>query len=156
MVKARYIAFVLFAAMVMPSCEKNTVSKIPQIGLMASTSAITVNIDTCFIEFSIVDGDGDIGSSNNSDTSSVIYYKDSRFDSAGFTYTQFPPIDESIEDPKKGITGTCTYYPIPEPVPRDSLHGVTGDTLTYEIYITDRAGHQSNHIITHPIIIRPL
>jgi len=110
------------------------------------------NFDTCFFEFGITDGDGDIGN----DTTSMIYLKDSRYDTAGFVAIPFPQIDQSIEDPKKGLQATCWFYPYPLPTPRpDSLHSTLGDTLTYEFYIKDRAGHESNHITTHPLIIRP-
>jgi len=117
---------------------------------------MTANVDTAFIEFSLVDGDGDIGYSNpQTGDTSQIYFRDSRFDSAGFVPNQFPAIDVTIEDPKKGLQGTCLFYPLPQPSPRtDSLHTATGDTLFYELYIVDRAGHQSNHIVTHSIIVR--
>ena len=147
------IAFLLFLAIAFVACDKNTVSKIPHISLIAFAprDSMIANIDTCKIEFSLVDGDGDIGN----DTVSVIHLKDSRYESAGFVKTPFPAIDPSIEDPKKGLQGTCLFSPVPPPVPRDSIHAVTGDTLSYELYITDRAGHESNHIITHSFIVRP-
>ncbi|MFI5195615.1 MAG: hypothetical protein ACHQD8_00865 [Chitinophagales bacterium] len=152
--KINGIAFLLFLAIAFSACNKSTVSKIPQISLIAFVpkDSMIVNIDTCYIEFSLVDGDGDIGN----DTVSVIHLKDSRFDSAGFVKTPFPAIDASIEDPKKGLQGTCLFFPVPQPTPRtDPFHVIHGDTLSYELYITDRAGHESNHIITHPFIVRP-
>jgi len=110
------------------------------------------NIDTTYIEFSLVDGDADIGN----DTVSVIHIKDSRYDTAGFVKMAFPNIDGSVEDPKKGLEGKCVVFPFPQPVPRlDSVHLISGDTLTYEFYITDRANHESNHITTHQLIVRP-
>ena len=146
--------FLVFLSVAFTACEKNTVSKIPSISLMAfmPVDSMIVNIDTCYIEFSLTDGDGDIGNS----PTSQIYIKDSRFDSLGFVNFSFPTIDGSIETPKYGLQGTCIFFPVPQPTPRlDSIHLVTGDTLTYELYITDRAGHQSNHIITRPLIVRP-
>lgn len=133
-------------------------SKIPHIALIAflPQDSMQVNVDTAVIYFSLVDGDGDIGYANPApgDTSNI-YWKDSR-DSSGFVATPFPAIDVSIEDPKKGLEGKCTFFPLPQPTPRtDSLHAATGDTLYYEFYIVDRAGHQSNHITTHTFIVRP-
>ena len=148
------LVFLLFLAMSFSACDKNSASKIPQITLMAFVPAdsMYVNFDTCYIKFGLADGDGDIGN----DTTSVIYLKDSRFESAGFVKTPFPAIDASIEDPKKGLTGTCIFFPVPQPAPRlDSLHMKQGDTLSYELYIKDRAGHESNHITTHQLIVRP-
>lgn len=143
----------LFLLGAFAACNKNSASKIPVITLTAfRPDSMHVNVDTTFIEFTIVDGDADIGN----DTVSVIHLKDSRFDSAGFVKTPFPTIDTRVEDAKKGMTAQCIFIPVPQPTPRlDSLHMATGDTLTYEFYITDRARHQSNHIITHPLIIRP-
>ncbi len=158
--RARYIPFVLLLALILPACQKNTVSKIPRIDLIAliPDTAIKVNVDTIMIEFSLVDGDGDIGygtTRTTSDTISRIYLKDSRFESAGYVPIEFPTIDLTIEDPKKGLEGKCWFYPIPQPVPRDSLHGVTGDTLYYQFYIMDRAGNMSNILTTHAFRIDP-
>ena len=155
----RALGFILLVSVFFLACDKNTVSKIPHIGLIAfqPNDSMTVTVDTAIIEFSIVDGDGDIGYANPSpgDTSEI-YFKDSRFDSLGYVANPFPAIDVTIEDPKKGLQGTCIFYPIPQPVPRgDSLHTATGDTLFYEFYIVDRAKHQSNHIVTHSFIVRP-
>ncbi len=136
------------------ACQKNTVSKIPHISLVAfiPSDSMIVNIDTAFVDFKFTDGDGDIGSS---DDASVIHIKDSRYDT-GYAIYKFPNIDQSIEDPKKGLVGEVWFIPDPPPVPRDdSNHTLHGDTLTYEFYITDRAHNESNHIITHPLIIRP-
>ena len=148
-----HIAILVTTLFFIAACQKNTVSKIPKIALIQFVpDSMKVNVDTCFIQFSLTDGDGDIGNSNTSQ----IWLKDSRFDTADFQPTAFPPIDGSVEDPKKGLTGTCIFYPVPQPVPRsDSNHTKYGDTLYYEMYITDRAGNASNHVITHTLIIRP-
>ena len=151
--KVRAIIILLIAATGYLACSKNDMSKIPTIALMSFVPDIMkVNFDTCVIKFSLADGDGDIGN----DTTSEIYLRDSRYDTAGFVKIPFPAIDPTIEDPQKGLQGTCTFSPVLQPTPRlDSFHMALGDTLTYEFYIKDRAGHQSNHITTHPLIIRP-
>jgi hypothetical protein len=155
MTACRYIALVLFISLLLPSCEKNTVSKIPQISLITfyPLDSMRVNIDTSFIYFSLIDGDADIG---NSDSVSGIFLKDSR-DSGGFMRFPFPFISPpEIEDPKKGLEGKCLLYPVPQPVPRsDSIHVATGDTLYYQLYITDRAGHHSDTITTNTFFVRP-
>jgi hypothetical protein len=149
----RYLALLLFASIFFASCDKSSVSKIPHIALIAffpSDSIIKVNVDTTYIEFSLTDGDGDIGN----DTVSVIHLQDSRFISSGYSKALFPAIDATIEDPKKGLQGTCIFYPLPQPVPRSDSAHTLADTLWYELYITDRANHESNHITTHSLIIR--
>jgi len=158
--KLRAIAFVSLGSVFFLACSKGAVSKIPHIALMALyplTDSMKVNTDTAYIEFSLADGDGDIGyNSPTTGDTSQIYLKDSRFDSAGFVPTQFPAIDVTIEDPKKGLEGTCIFFPVPQPAPRtDSLHQATGhDTLTYQLYITDRAGHHSDTIRTPALVVR--
>ena len=149
----RYLLLLLMVSL-LASCEKNKVSKIPHISLMSFTpnDSMVVNIDTALVIFKFTDGNADIGN----DTVSAIWIKDSRYDSAGFQKYSFPNIDATIEDPKKGLTGTVYFFPDPQPVPRgDSIHLATGDTLHYEFYITDRARNESNHLITHHLIIRP-
>lgn len=154
--RAAVIALLLILATCFAACEKNTAPKIPQISLLyvAPDDSMKVNIDTSYIVFSLADGDGDIG--NNA--VSGVYLKDSRYDSIGFVRSPFPDIDQSIEDPKKGLEGTCLFIPVPQPEPRprkDTAGNYIRDTLSYELYIMDRAGNESNHIVTHPIIVVP-
>lgn len=144
--------FLLLASIAgMVSCQKNTVSKIPQIALTGISSDSLRAKDTLFVQFSFVDGDGDIGN----DLSSAIYLIDNRYGTI-LTY-QFPPIDGAVEDPKKGLTGTCTFYVPPgdiQPARTDTLH-TWGDTLVLQLYITDRAHHQSNVVSTKMIYLYP-
>ena len=154
MIRIRCIAIIV-CTLLLAACQKDSgVSKIPHISLLAFApdSAMTVNVDTCFFYFSLVDGDADIGD----DSVSQIYLQDSRFTDLGFIKTPFPEIDIAIEDAKKGIEGKCLFIPFPQPTPRtDSLHAATGrDTLTYELYMKDRAGNESNHIVTHSFVIK--
>jgi hypothetical protein len=148
----RVWVFLLFTAVFFSACEKNTVSNIPQIGLLAfEPDSIRVNLDTAYIIFNLVDGDADLG---NSDVSQI-YWRDSRYPNTEFNKTPFPAIDAEIEDPKKGLEGKCLFIPVPQPTPRlDSVHLVKGDTMAYELYITDRANNESNHLITKALIIR--
>lgn len=145
----------IVGCVVFASCEKNTMSKIPQISLKhAGPDSMYANVDTAYIVFGFADGDADLGNDANT---SAVYVKDKRFDSAGFIKYDFPDIDPNIEDPKKGITGTGYVILMSPPVvPRsDTLHMTFGDTTSFEMYITDRAGNESNHITTNQIIVRP-
>ena len=158
--KIRYLALLLLAAAAVFSCTKsNDVSKIPQISLIyfGSTDgrdSMVQNIDTGLLKFGIVDGDADLGN-DPSGPKDDIFVNDLRFDT-GYTGYHFPAIDQSIEDPKKGIQGTCTLILTPDllAMRRDSLHLAVGDTVRFEVYVVDRAGNKSNHIVTGPFIIR--
>lgn len=151
--KVRAIVFFLLFVAIVPACRKDTVSKIPHIALteFLPVDSMIVGVDTVLIVFNFQDGDGDI----SNDTGSGIYLKDMRFDTAPFIRTPFPKITPAtIEDPTKGLTGTCTFYPDPPTQRLDSLHSIS-DTLVYQLYITDRAGHKSNVLTTRPLIMKP-
>lgn len=148
MTSIRHITLILLVAVLFTSCEKNTMSKIPYISLIefVADSVMQANMDTCFFYFSLEDGDADIAVPG--DSVSQIYLKDSR--DPDFIPMPFPTIDPSILDPKKGIKGTCLFYI--RPLPKvDTL----ADTLNYEFYIKDKAGHESNHLVTPRFIVRP-
>jgi len=159
--KYRYIVLLCVLLLAYSACQKNTMSKIPSISFISLTpDTITVNVDTPYLEFHLTDGNADLGNDPNSTTVPIkydIYIKDFRYDT-GYVGYFFPTIDQSIENPKKGIEGICYFgfYGVAILTPRtDSLHTATGDTTHFEVYIMDRAGDTSNHIITPSLIIRP-
>jgi hypothetical protein len=150
----RYVISILLVSVILASCQKNEVSKIPQIGLTYfGPERIRINQDTGFMQLSLTDGDADLG---NIDPGYYydIYIKDFRYDT-GYAGYYFPTIDPAIKDPTKGLTGSCLFMftpPVLSPRP-DSIHTVNGDTTHFEVYIKDKAGHESNHIITPYIIL---
>ncbi len=114
-----------------------------------------MNYDTCFLVFSVKDGDADLGVDvTNKQGKFDIYVKDFRFDT-GFAGYFFPEIDSKIKDPSKGLNGTVTFEFTPYILlPRtDSFHLVNGDTTHFEVYIRDQAGHESNHITTSQVVM---
>ena len=113
--------------------------------------------DTGNLVLKFTDGDGDLGKLNNQDSTSQIIYRNLR-DTTFFTtrYYVIPII------PKKGTTASIdgtiamklsnalfnsykAYF---------TYKGITVDTFTYKMYITDRANHKSNEITTPPIIVK--
>lgn len=110
--------------------------------------------DSLSITFSFTDGDGDIGSNDTTLNISLIDTRD------GFNASNYkiPYIPE--QGSGNGISGeiqivvftTCCYYPDGSNPCAPSTTYPT-DTLQYDIYITDRAGHKSNIIRTDPIIL---
>jgi hypothetical protein len=120
-------------------------SLIPEITFIElDTTEVTEMTDSVTITFGFTDGDGDLGALDG-DTLPNTFIKDSR---TGFIYTyQFPSItpDGNVKD----ISGTVEII----------LPGITCvpnvnvDQLTYEVYITDRAGNKSNSVTTPALTI---
>lgn len=147
---------IIFISLFFTSCQKSSgVSNIPHIVFTAmQPDSIKSGVDTVVIEFSIVDGDADIGATTTN-TVSAIYFEDSRYDT-GFFKNPFPIVDPSVELSSKGLQGFCYFYPYPQPRTRtDTVHKKYGDTLTYRIFVTDRANHHSDTITTPRLIIKP-
>ena len=146
-----HLFIALLAITCFAACNKKVVVKEPSISFTSATPQLNVG-DSAVIEFTISDEDADLG--NDTQGISGIYCKDTRYDSLGFVRFEFPAIDSALEDPNKGLEIHCEFVPIPYPTPRlDTLHTKYGDTLTYQIYVEDRAGHKSNIITTTQIII---
>lgn len=122
------------------------------------TSDVYTLGDSGFLVLKFKDGDGDLGKLNNEDNSSRIIsrnLKDSVFFFKNDTLN-IPiipnkgtsiAIDGEIKINLKDafFSGYELYF-----YPR----GISKDTFTFKIYITDRAQHQSNTIITPPIIVK--
>jgi len=111
--------------------------------------------DTVYIKFSIKDGDADLGNRDPSSTEFDIYVKDARYDT--FQGYFFPEIAPAVEDPNKGLTGSCIFKILGALlyVRDDTVHMKYGDTTNFTLYIKDRAGNTSNEIKTQDLIIRP-
>ncbi len=153
----RNIVYLLLVVLMAASCQKILQSKIPQIELMSfGPTVVKVNYGVPILTFSMKDGDADLGNRLGSGKYDI-FVKDFRYDT-GYVGYYFPAdFDPSIEDPDKGIKGTCEFQFVPTIfTPRiDSLHMATGDTTHFEVYIVDRGGNQSNHIVTDNVILTP-
>jgi hypothetical protein len=156
----RLVVFIMLVSLFAVSCKKkNNLSKIPQLSfldMLPDSIKAGSPADTLFIYFGFKDGDADLGNKNPNGTDYDIYFNDKRFDT-GYQGYFFPSIDPSIEDPNQGISGTGVFKMLGANIePRtDSIHKKLGDTTVYEIYIKDRAGNKSNHILTPAVYIRP-
>lgn len=114
--------------------------------------------DSLFVTFSFTDGDGDLGTADsNKDTSKIlnIFLTDKR-DNKPAERFRIPYIPE--QGAGNGISGDirlllfttcCNVLP-----PCEASTTKPIDTLVYEIYIKDRAGHESNRIQTAPIYLQ--
>jgi hypothetical protein len=146
------------------SCSKKPsdyYSIVPQIYYKSVTPNTINERDTTSavqIQFEFTDGDGDLGY-DQQDTVHNIYFKDSRDTAAAdFTFNYPFPYVASNMRPKNGslqgnVVANLTYSYFS--INLDSLHvALGGDTLTFKIYIIDKAGHKSNVITTDPIYVK--
>ena len=114
------------------------------------------NTDSIRVTFSFTDGDGDLGDNDSLN----IFIRDNRDQ---FIASQYRLPELPKEGASRGVRGeitvtiytTCCIFPDGTPPCESSeIHPV--DTLRYEIFIEDRAGHVSNTISTDPIYIHCL
>lgn len=111
--------------------------------------------DSLRVIFSFTDGDGDIGSIESNGIDIVLIDK-----RTNVIYGQFRAPTVPEKGTKNGIDGTaevvifstCCVYPDSTP-PCEVNEDYPLDSLKLEIYMTDRAGHESNHIETEWIYL---
>ena len=141
------------------ACKKNNNSNVPVIAFISFTpdsvhaGSLT---DTAKLAFGFKDGDGDLGNDATSGKYDV-FLRDSRDTTIPILSFIFPPIPDDARDPVNGLDGQGVIalralYLLPR---QDTLHKLHGDTLTYQMWITDRAGNVSDTITTSRLIIRP-
>jgi hypothetical protein len=149
------ILSVFFAACVRPP-EYPIEPRIEFLGLSKNMVKQGLTKDTLYLSVSFTDGDGDIGFQNNDST---LFIVDTRRNGIRINDVQgLPSVPE--QGAGNGITGEirmriyggcCSngFSPcIPQPTDKYAQ-----DTVIYDIYIKDRAGHESNHVKTPPIYI---
>ena len=140
--------FVLLGILLL-SCNKSTnVSKIPSISFrsLEPQSVKAGGDSTVVVKINFEDGDGDIGFGTYN-----IYMKDSRDSSV--VLMKIPEIP-SAYSPQNGIKGLITvdYLSALLTLRPDTAH-INSDTLRWAIYIKDKAGHQSNTILTDSLYL---
>ncbi len=112
--------------------------------------------DSLTVVFRFEDGDGDIGRTDQEPDNNV-FFIDERTGTLDNTFG-IPEIPH--EGAGNGVEGevrillfsTCCIYPDgSDPCTINDQYPL--DTVQYRIYIKDRAGHQSNEILTGPIVL---
>lgn len=115
------------------------------------------NEDSLFVLLSFTDGDGDIGRPTTDSTRDIVVF-DNR---TGKVQERFKMPEVPEDGTGNGIEGeitirlfnTCCLFPGTFP-PCSKVAQYPFDTITYDIYISDRAGHQSNTVTTTAVILR--
>ncbi len=137
------------------SCKKDdTFPVTPEISFVSLVKYVSVsNNDSLELTFDFTDGDGDIGSPESNTSSRDIFaklfeLKNGVFEEANLAAPleyRMPYLEPSGNNESlKGTVRINIDYNILQP----------NDTIRYELYITDRAGHKSNTITTSTIITR--
>ena len=108
--------------------------------------------DSLFLFLDFTDGDGDIGFQKSDSTLFIIDTRDKTRinDAQGLPYVPEQGAGNGISGTLRiRLLGTCCKSLRPcEPTPLQPR-----DTVVYEIYIKDRAGHESNHVKAPPITL---
>ncbi len=145
----------------MVSCYKTpTYPDIPTVSFNRFDKPNTVFTigETGNLVLNFTDGDGNLGKLNNQDSTSLVVYRNLR-DTSFFGFDNIYVIPQI---PQKGTTkavsGTIEIK-LSEALFNSYegyfiSKGITVDTFTYQIYITDRANNKSNVITTPPIIVK--
>lgn len=110
--------------------------------------------DSLYITLSFTDGDGDIGGVGTDSLN--VFITDKRNNKPVEQTYRMPFVPEA--GAKNGISGEIRFLMYTtcclslEPCMPTPSHPV--DTLVYEMYIKDRAGHKSNAVKTNPILLQ--
>ncbi|MEP7195666.1 MAG: hypothetical protein ABI851_04055 [Saprospiraceae bacterium] len=155
------ISFSLATLLLLSHCiSSDTHSEIPLIKLAGLSKSTMIqgdlNQDSIWISIDFEDGDGDLGW-GSSDARKDIFVIDRRTNIISDQF-KMPDIPDSNG---KLITGTfqirnyttCCIFPNNIP-PCTSPPQFPLDTISYEIYVKDRAGHESNHVFTQEVVLK--
>ena len=114
--------------------------------------------DLVLATISFTDGDGDLGSEDDSISIVITDLRDNSINTSATRLPMVPP-----QGAGNGISGEITFRLvltccIPPPAfqrgPCAPNPDYPVDTLLYEVYIVDRAGHESNKITLDPIYLQ--
>ena len=132
----------------------------PQISFLGMTKTVMRqgfgSEDSVYITLSFTDGDGDIGGTSGSKDSLNVFITDKRNNKPVEQTYRIPFVPEA--GAKNGISGEIKFLMYTtcclslEPCRLTPSRPT--DTLVYEIYIKDRAGHKSNSVSTNPILLQ--
>ncbi len=157
----RIIGLFIITALAVTACTKEPdFPPEPEISFeRIDSNVIRQAVDSAFVVINFMDGDGDIGSSENDRN---IFLIDTRSSQGNDTIRRsMPQVPNFGND--SGISGeirlpvsTCCTPPPGAagclPV-SDAFPEFQRDTVIYQVFITDRAGNQSNTITLEPIFL---
>lgn len=151
--KLHFVVLAILALSLVTSCKKvknnNKKPVITYLGLDSNTVVSGSSEDTVYVHFQVTDGDGDIA---HGQSEHDIYMTDSRTgQKLEFFY---PEIPEGTINTDEGVNATVTVKIVAALFLETRLDHPNGDTLTYDLYVKDRASNQSNTVTTSKIYIK--
>ncbi len=127
------------------SCNETTeISEVPEISFVSVVpNVVTEYQDSLVFTISYLDGDGDLGQ-NNTDNDNL-YIQDSRNQVAyGFRIQQLAPDNANIS-----IQGNLNVT-----LPNTAIvNGNASESVTYTIWVVDRAGNESNRVSSSTVTV---
>jgi hypothetical protein len=127
------------------SCNVGTgISEVPEISFESVVpNVVTEYQDSLYFTISYRDGDGDLGENNTDDKN--LFIQDSRNQvSYGFRIQQLAPDNAEIS-----IQGNINVT-----LPNTAIvDGGTSESITYTIWVVDRAGNESNKVSSNTVTV---
>ncbi len=152
----RYLMIYYLSALLMAGCVSSPgFSDVPEIEFTALSSYSmnqgAVNDDSIAIFFNFKDGNGDIGDSDKANIVLTDNRTGEQFDKFRVPVIPLPGSSNGVEgEVRLLVLTTCCIFPDPIP-PCSSPSQFPTNELSFDIYLVDRAGNQSN-VITTPVI----
>lgn len=151
----RQISYIVLSCLMMgiTACKKETVSEQPPISPVPSIelrntapTVVTEYEDSIVFDLFYQDGDGDLGFADPDSTS--VFLVDTRIQTVEDFYLPLLA-PENVSVPIQGIFQLHLDRTIL------TGSGDTPETVVFQIYLRDRAGHQSNVVSTPAITVNP-
>ena len=143
--KMKNLAILFFVSLVVVSCKKaEEIGPIPEIEFISVTPGnVQEYADSLVFTIKYRDGDGDLG--ENTSGAENFFLADSRNNVIyKFRIPQLAPDNSSIIiEGNLNVTLANTAI----------IDGSNSQTFTYSIYVKDRAGNQSNTVVTSPVTV---
>lgn len=131
--------------LVLSACEKSSeISAVPEISFESvAPQTVTEYQDSLYFTISYRDGDGDLGQNNTDENN--LFLQDSRNQvTYGFRIRQLAPTNAQIAiEGKLHVTLPNTAL----------IYNSTTESVTYTIWVVDRAGNQSNQVSSSAITV---
>lgn len=142
----RYFGIVLIGALgLLSACDKtDSISEIPEISFESVVpSVVTEYQDSLYFSISYRDGDGDLGQNNTDEHN--LFVQDSRNQvTYGFRIQQLAPTNATI-----AIQGTIHVTLANTAI----VNGGNSESVSYTIWVVDRAGNESNRVTTSNVTV---